>query len=210
MDPTRPLAITISRQMGSGGAYIGRQLAQRLGFHYHDRESIAKAVEAYLASDEDEASREERFQSMWSTYLSFNTFSMENYQPPLLPFPSSFDMLDVESKVIERIAEKEASVIVGRCGFHALREHANHVAIFLHASGDFRRQRIRRLYNLSEEDARDRVAESDKERSNRIQDVSGRKWTDSRPFDLCVDTCRLGIDKSVDLILEYLKIRNAG
>lgn len=209
MDPTRPLAITLSRQMGSGGAYIGKQLAQRLGFHYHDRETIAKAVEAYSASDEDAASREERFQSMWNTYLTFNTFSMENYQPPLLPFPTPFDMLSIESKVIGQLAEKDASVIVGRAGFHALREHPNHVAIFLHANGDFRRQRIRQLYNLSEEDARDRVAESDRDRSSRIHEVSGRKWTDARPFDLCIDTCRVGIDKTVDLILEFLRIRNA-
>lgn len=210
MDPTQPLAITISRQMGSGGAYIGRQLANRLGFHYADREIIAKAAEAFHSPEDDIASGQERFQSMWNMYLSYNTYSMENYQPPLLPFPLSLDLFDIESKVIGQLTGKESTVVVGRCGFHVLRDHPNHVAIFLHANSDFRCLRVQQLYGLPEKEAREKLTESDKARSSRISDTTGRKWTDARLFDLCIDTCRTGIDKTVDLIVEHLRIRSAG
>lgn len=210
MDPTKPLAITISRQMGSGGAYIGQQLAKRLGFRYVDREIITKAAEAFHAQEDDVASRDERFQSMWNMYLSFNAYSMETYLPPLLPFPTSYDLFDVESKIIAQLAEQESSVIIGRCGFHVLKEHPNHVAIFLHANSDFRCLRIQQLYGLSEKDAREKISESDKARSSHIHAITDRKWTDARLYDLCVDTSRLGVDKTVDLVLEHLRIRSAG
>ena len=44
MKQTTPLAITISRQLGSGGAYIGQQIAKKLDIYYADREILSKAA----------------------------------------------------------------------------------------------------------------------------------------------------------------------
>lgn len=45
MKNTSPFAITISRQLGCGGAYVGQQLAKKLDFFYADREIIGQAAE---------------------------------------------------------------------------------------------------------------------------------------------------------------------
>jgi 2-phosphoglycerate kinase len=39
------IIITISRQLGCGGAYIGQEIAKQLGIMYADREIINKAAE---------------------------------------------------------------------------------------------------------------------------------------------------------------------
>jgi hypothetical protein len=48
--------VTISRQLASGGAYIGQRLAQRLGFRYVDREILTRAAAALGLDDEQSAS----------------------------------------------------------------------------------------------------------------------------------------------------------
>ena len=37
--------ITISREFGSGGRYLGERIAQKLGWDYYDKEMIAKVAE---------------------------------------------------------------------------------------------------------------------------------------------------------------------
>ena len=44
-------AITVSRQMGSGGTYVGFELAKALGFSYIDREILRRAARL-LKTDE--------------------------------------------------------------------------------------------------------------------------------------------------------------
>jgi len=209
MDLSKPLAITISRQIGSGGAYIGQQLAKRLGAHYADREIIGKAAETLETQEGELVSRDEQLQSMWSSFLAFNAYSMETYLPPVMPFPTTYELFDVEAKIIKRLAYEEPSVIIGRCGFHVLREHPNHVAIFLHADVEIRCQRLQEIYKLSEKDARAKIAETDKARSGYINAITDRKWTDARLFDLCLDTGRIGVDKCIELVLKHLEIRRS-
>ena len=42
-----PFVITISRQLGSGGAYIGQKLAKNLNIFYLDREIISQAAKQF-------------------------------------------------------------------------------------------------------------------------------------------------------------------
>ena len=47
MSEERHITITISRQIGSGGAYIGHLAAKELGFKYFDREILRQAAEHF-------------------------------------------------------------------------------------------------------------------------------------------------------------------
>lgn len=205
MKQTTPFVITISRQLGSGGAYVGQKLAEKLNIYYADREILSRAAKQLAMLEEDLESRDEKLLSFWKSFLHIEGFSQDVHIPPKMNFPFDSEIFEAESDVIEHIAKERSAIIMGRCGFHILREHPNRVNIFLHADIPFRSKRVQEKFNLSEKNAMELITQSDKERSRYIEIFTGKKWTDARQFDLSLNTGRIGIDKSVALILNYLE-----
>ncbi len=133
MKQTRPLVITISRQFGSGGAYIGQQLAKKLKIFYADREIVARAAKQLSLLENTLDSRDEKVLSFWQSFLRFGTFAPDVYIPQRIEEPTDYELFKVESGIIERIVKEHSAVIIGRCGFHIFRDYPNHVSLFLHA-----------------------------------------------------------------------------
>ena len=205
MKQTTPFVITISRQLGSGGAYIGQQLAKKLNIDYVDREILSKAAKQLAVVEEDLESRDEKLLSFWSSFFHINGYAEDYHLPPQMNFPFDREIFDAEADVIEQIARERSAVIMGRCGFHILREYSNRVSLFLHADISFRSKRVQELYKLSEKAALEMITKNDKERVNYIETFTGKKWTDAKHFDLTLDTGKIGLDKSTELILNYLE-----
>lgn len=207
MNQSKPFVITISRQFGSGGAFIGQQLAKKLNIYYADHEIISKAAEQFSVSEGDLNSRDEKLQSFWDNFKHVQAMNLDIYLPPKAIIPTTHQLFEVESEIIRHIANERSAVIIGRCGFHILREHSNLISIFLLSDIAFRSKRIQELYNVSKQTAMEMVVQNDKERARYIETFTGKKWTDARLFDLSVDTSKIGIDKSVELILNYIEAR---
>jgi len=205
MKQTTPFVITISRQLGSGGAYIGQQLAKKLNIDYVDREILSKAAKQLAVVEEDLESRDEKLLSFWSSFFHINGYAEDYHLPPQMNFPFDREIFDAEADVIEQIARERSAVIMGRCGFHILREYSNRVSLFLHADISFRSKRVQELYKLSEKAALEMITKNDKERVNYIETFTGKKWTDAKHFDLTLNTGKIGLDKSTELILKYLE-----
>ena len=205
MKRTTPFVITISRQLGSGGAYIGQQLAKKLNIYYADREILSKAAKELRVLDEDLESRDEKLLSYWGSFLHINGFATEYHVPPQMNFPFDREIYDAEANAIEHIARESSSVIMGRCGFHVLREHSNRINLFFHADDAFRSKRVQELYKVSEKAALEMIEKSDRDRAHYIETFTGKKWIDARYFDLTLNTGKLGLDKSVEVILNYLE-----
>jgi len=201
-----PFVITISRQLGSGGAYIGQQLAQKLNIFYADRKIINEAAKQLSVLEEDLESLEERKRSFWQSFLDSFTFGApEVYLLPQSVTPTDDELYTTEKEIIERIANERSSVIIGRCSAHILGKHPNHFNIFLHADLSFRTERIRELYNVSEKVALKMITQSDQDRALYNYTYSGQEWTDLRRYDLCMDTGKVGLEKSLELIMKHLE-----
>ncbi len=205
MDRSKPYVITISRQIGSGGAYIGQQLAKKLNIYYADREILKKAAQKLAVLDKDLEERDEKLQTFWESFFQFNTYATDTYLNPILIKPSSYELFHTESDIIKHIASEQSAVIIGRAGFHILRDHTNRVSVFLLADTAFRSKRIQELHQVSEKVAIEMIARIDKERSQFIEEYTGKKWADARQYDLCINTGKIGLDRSVDLIIHYLE-----
>jgi CMP/dCMP kinase len=204
MKQPSPFVITISRQLGSGGAYIGQQLAKNLNIFYADREIIGQAAQQLSVLKEDLESRDERILSFWQSFIQSFAIAPDEYMQPQIIVPSDRELFNTESEVIARIAKEHSAVIIGRCGSYILREHPNHVSIFLHADITFRKGRIQKLYNISEEVAEKMLAQNDVERAHYNHKFTGMEWTDARQYNISIDTGKTGIDKSVEFIAKYL------
>ena len=208
MKKTKPLVITISRQFGSGGRFIGQELSKILNIIYADREIIDKAAAQFSISAIDLASRDEKLPSLWDYFLEKIVTAPGAFIPSqiVLP-PTTRELFETEKKIIEHIAEKGSAVIIGRCGFHIFREYSNHVKILLHSGHDNRIQRVSKLYNIQEETAAKMLDEKDRERAVYCKTFTGKEWTSAINYDISIDTGKIDIDKTVKLILNYLEQR---
>ncbi len=205
MKTSDPLIITISRQMGSGGSYIGQKLAKKLKIHYADREIIRKAAETLSVPEEDLESMDEKSQTWWDYIQLSSRYASEIYIPPVQKFaPTDLELFKAECEIIKQIAKETTAVIIGRCGFCVLDGHPNLIKIFLHGEKDFRVKRIMDLYSVSIKTAEKMVEDSDRKRGLYIKKFSKKDWMNIDNYHLSVDTSKIGIDSSLELISAFV------
>jgi cytidylate kinase len=182
-----------------------------LSIFYADREIIGQAAKKLSVLEEDLESRDEKISSFWQSYFESLAFitpfaAPHEHMPHQIFAPTDRELFKIQTEIIERIAKERSAVIVGRCGSHILCEHPNHVSIFLHGDITFRKGRIQKQFNISEEVAGKMIIQSDKERAHYNHTFTGKEWTDARQHDLSIDTSKIGVDKSIELILKYLEL----
>jgi CMP/dCMP kinase len=198
-----PFVITINRQLGSGGAFVGQQLAEKLGIFYADREIIDQAAKKLSVLVEDLQSHEERIGSFWQKYMrSYAAGSPEVYLPPQIIIPTDHELFITESDIIKHIARENSAVIIGRCGCHVLRDHPNRLSLYLHSDRAFRIERVKSIYNVTEAEAAKMITRSDKNRAQYFKTFTGKEWTDARQYDLAIDTGKMGLNNVVGLLIK--------
>jgi CMP/dCMP kinase len=200
------LAITINHQLGSGGAYLGQKLAERLGLPFIDRDILKKVAEQLNLAEGVLNGREERLSTFWQSFMRVSAFtdpvgclSFDNYSP------TDQELFRLESDYIGRIADKSSAVFLGRCGSYILRDHPNHISIFVHAALPDRIKRIQQLYCLGAAEAKKLIETNDRERTAYMRAFTHQDWLDARWYDLCINTSRVGLDKAVDLALALVQ-----
>ena len=208
MKTTEPFIITISRQLGSGGSYIGQQLAKNMNILYFDREIISEAATKLAVTEEELETIDEKAISFIRKGIDLLQFGVpEIYIPPRVYLPTDRELFNIESQIIKHIAEECSSVIIGRCASYVLQEKPNHISIFLHADIAVRKKRVQELYNVEPEAAVRMIKRSDTDRSRYCIKISGEEWADANNYNLCIDTGKIGLDSCLHLVMDYIKLR---
>ena len=194
--------ITIGRQHGSGGRYIGEELARVLNIPCYDSELIAEtAQQSGFAEGFVQTHEEQRPTSfLYSLVTGSATISGDK--------PVSVQLFQAQSEVIRSLAAKGSCIIIGRCGNYVLREeNVTVVNLFVHAPMFARVARVSERDNLDAAEAERKIKLTDKERQAYYNFFTGEHWGDAKDYDLTVDTSKLGIPGTVTLVQEYLKLR---
>jgi CMP/dCMP kinase len=203
-----PYVITISRQLGSGGAYTGQRLATRLGIAYIDREIVQQTAQRLNISKNTLLSRDERVTPTWRSLLKPSVYSTpQAYVPHPLNVPTDEELYQAESDIILDIAKQTSAVIIGRGGHHVLRTYSRHLSIFLHADIAFRQQRLQELYQISSARALEIIHSSDESRANYLRVLTGEDWANARKYHICLDTGILGLELVEDVIVTTARAR---
>ena len=194
--------ITISREFGSGGRSIGREVAKRLGIPFYDKELVEQiAIESGFAPKFVEEHGEH---APTRSKLS-NAFAQQGV-PGIMNGMSTADFLwSIQCSVIMQLADQCPCVIVGRNADYILKDRKDCLNVFIHADMDFRADRIVRLYGESEKKPEVRLSEKDKRRKVNYQHYTGRTWGQANNYDLCLNSGNLGIDACVDLIVSTVQ-----
>lgn len=186
--------ITISREFGSGGRTIGKEIAAKLDVPCYDQELIEKIAEqsgfspAYIKEQGEYAVR-----AGWLSNALASRFSNG--------LTSQDQLWLIQRKVILELAEKGPCVIVGRCADYILREEADCLTAFIHADMQKRAERIVQVYGEREETPEKRLRDKDKRRAAYYQFYTDMTWGDARHYDVALDSGVFGIEKCVSTLV---------
>lgn len=185
--------ITISREFGSGGRTIGKEVAAKLGISCYDHELIEKIAEkSGFARDYIKESGEYSASGSWlGNVLTGRDFNGRSYQDYLW---------NMQRDVILELAGKESCVIVGRCADYILKDVADCLTVFVHASMEKRAERIVKVYGEREEAPLKRLKEKDKRRKVYHRFYTDTEWGVAQNYHITLDSGVLGIEKCVDII----------
>ena len=202
------LTVTIARQLGSGGTYIGRLIADRLNLRYVDREVLHRAAEALGLEAAEVAAREERISPLWQRLFGAWRLGPPDgpYTPPPLRQFSDKQLFDKETEIMTGIADEGDCVIIGRGGVHVLRRHPGMFNVLCTAPMRYRVERVMKVYQVgSQEAARAMIQESDQMRKRCFAKMTGYDWTCADNYHLCIDTSLMSLAETADMIINLIR-----
>lgn len=203
------MVITIGREFGSGGKYIGEKLAEELGIKLYDKEILSKASEEMGIDLEIlETIDEKQEQSFWYTY-AMSMYSSQESIENLSEVPSNEKLFIEQAKIIEELAEKEDCIIIGRCSNIILKNKPNVLNIFVYASDmNFKINRKMKYGDFKDiYEAEKMIETTDEERAKYYNYYTNKEWGNKDDFDLLIDTSKIGVDNTVKLIKDYIYLK---
>ena len=199
--------ITIGRQYGSGGREIGLKLAEKLGIKCYDSELLDRAAKDSGMCQEIFENHDERPTSSFLYSLVMDTYSLGYSSAAFADMPINHKVFLAQFNAIKEIAKEGPCIMVGRCADYALADNPKLVSVFIHASMESRIRRIAAKYNLTDSKARDAINKTDKKRASYYNYYSNKKWGDAASYQLSIDSSACGIDGAVELICDYIDLR---
>lgn len=189
--------ISIGREFGSGGHQIGEELAKRFGFSFYDRNILED-----IANEKNVCpSKLQKFDEVPKRPFFSKTVRGVSNSPEDVVAQMQFDYITGKAE------QGESFVVVGRCAEYILADHPGLISIFVLADPEFKLKRVMDDFHLSEEEARGKMYRHDKKRKAYNNYYSPLKWGDSRSYHLTVNSAKLGIDRTVDMLEWYVKDR---
>ena len=212
MNLQEPFVITISREIGSGGRTVGRVLAEKLNTRYCDK-NLIKALEEKFNLTVSGIEKLKGEKKNWLADLirfisplpSAQALGVDpKYTQEFRIDVTTDDIYKAETEIIKELAAEGSCVIAGRSGFFVLKDHPNHLHVFITASFDSRVKRVMAKQQLKEETAEALVKDIDQARENYIQRYTGSSRYDSRNYDLVINADGHTEEQIADLILDYI------
>lgn len=182
----KPMVITISREYGSGGRYVGKLLAEKLGIPCYDKEIIVDtAKESGL--DIEYIKENEQIKNDFNIYYN-----------------NDDNIYLCESKVIKNLAMKPC-IIIGRCADYILKDRNDVYNVFLYSSMDKKIDRVTKYYGIDAEKAKNEINKVNKRRAIHYEYYTNQKWNDVGNYDLAVNVDTLGVENTALMIKNIIE-----
>lgn len=183
------VVITISREYGSGGRFVGKLVSEKLGIPFYDKEIINLASKkSGLNADYIESIDQTK---KGSSYINNND-----------------DLLYIaEEKVIKSVS-KDSCVIVGRCADYILRKNKDLIKVFLYSDPASKEKRAILYYGLKEKNVLKEIEKIDKEREKHYKFYTGTDWKNFSNYDIMLNVDKYGVEKTADIIVDYINNLN--
>ncbi|HIZ80325.1 MAG TPA: cytidylate kinase-like family protein [Candidatus Lachnoclostridium stercorigallinarum] len=201
--------VTIARGFGSGGRQIAAKLADELGIHSYDNRILKLAAqysgypEHYFREADETLQGNLIEKQLLALPKKFHTSGH------LSRFVSDDRLFDFQKIIIEKLADTESCIIVGKCADYILKDYDNVVSVYVEAPRAYCLQRVlERMDDITLEEADELITRTDKYRADYYKYYTGGNyWTNPVNYDITINNARLGDEKSVQLIIETMRIK---
>ncbi len=188
------VVITISREYGSGGRYVGRLIADALGIKFYDKDFIVKLAEETGLSEEYIENNEQKRDTLATLNNGYYS-GLDNAD----------DLFIKESELIKEVSDKESCVIIGRCADFILKDRQNVIKVFVYSNMEDKIKRATEIYSLDKSKAEKEIKRIDKLRANHYKHYTDKDWDNHSNYDICINSDTLGVEKSAELLCEIIK-----
>lgn len=196
--------ITIGREIGSGGKAIGEIIAKSLGIPIYDSRLIQMAAEESGFNPDLFKNADEKTERSTASSIVRNITSpfaaLGNFYKNSV---SNESLFEVQSEIIQEKASTENCIIVGRCADYILRKHPRLLKVFIRADYDDRVKFVCERFDLTPAKARKLIDKTDNQRSEYHDFYSETNWGDSRAYDICVNSSRIGLEGTAEFLLGF-------
>ncbi len=193
----KQLIISVGREYGSGGHVIAEELAKRFSIPLYDHNLLHEIAE-HKNVDKEELSK---YDEVPKNIFLYRKVKGHSNSPEEQIANMQFNFLKAKAE------EGKSFVVVGRCSEHILKDNPNLITIFVLGDIEAKVARIASIHHLSLDDAERRVRYKDKKRKSYHNFYCTGKWGDSRNYDISVNSTRLGIDATTELLYQYILTR---
>ena len=186
--------ITIAREYGSGGRYVGKLISDKLGINLYDKNFIIKVAEKtglsteYIENNDQKRTIEAGLNNGYYTGLS-----------------NEDELFVKEAEVIKELSEKQSCVIIGRCADFVLKDRPNIIKVFIYSNKENKIKRATEIYGLDKKNAEKEITKINKLRANHYKHYTGNEWNSPENYDICVNSDTLGVEKTAEIICEMTK-----
>ena len=189
--------ISVGREFGSGGHEIAQKLSERFSLPFYDHNLVEKmSEEKGISIDKmikyDEAPRKAFFSQTVRGYSNSPEDNLASMQ---------FDYMR------EKAEKGESFVIVGRCAETVLKDFKCLITIFVLGDKDKKIKRISEIFNVPETEAARIMRWQDRKRKAYHNSYCDNKWGDSRGYDFSINSSRLGLEETTDVLEDYIRRR---
>lgn len=193
----KQVIISISREFGSGGHKIANKIAQDLDLPVYDKNILEEITKEKNVSLEKLDKYDEKPKSvLFTKNVNGHSNSMEE------------NVARLQFEYLKNKADSgESFVVVGRCAETVLKGRKELISVFILGDEQDKCKRIAEKYQIDEQKAILKMKRHDIRRKLYHNQYSKMKWGDSRNYDLCLNSSRLGMDKIVDMIEKYIDKR---
>ena len=180
--------ITISRQLGSQGTTLGRQIAERLDYRLVHREIINQA--AALAQSPDMA---------LATIDELGLLGIEPEETQQTAY------LQAVETVVEKLANQDNIIIVGRAGQTILKDRTDTLHLRIISPLEIRIQRIVAVHKVPPQAARAQIEDSDRYRANYLRRFYNIDWNNPAHYHLVINTGKIDLDTAAAIICKAVQ-----
>ncbi len=185
----KQIVVTLSREYGSGGRYIGRLIADKLGIKFYDKDFIVEVAKETGLSEEYIENQEQK-RSILAGLNNGYYVGLDN----------SDELFIKEAELIKKVAGKESCVIIGRCADFILQDKENVIKVFVYSDKENKIKRATEIYGLNKTKAEKEIKRIDKLRANHYKHYTEKDWNNHNNYDICINSDTLGVEKSAELI----------
>lgn len=198
--------IAISREYGSGGRYIAQELGKKLNIPVFDKEILSLAAKESGISKEFFEEYDERPTRSYLFSLMASLPGRSSLLDGYSELPLNHKVFLAQFEAIKEVARQGPCIIVGRCADWVLQEDPRLVKIFIQAPLEEKIERVVKYYGVEREKAAEKIKKTDKQRANYYEYYTSQKWGKREAFDLCVNSDKLGIENTAELLEKYVNL----